>query len=88
LSFPKPGLTLSLDIPIQPIRTRALVDALNERVIARGGRIYLAKDAFTRPEHFRAMYPELRAWLEVRHKWDPERRIASAQSRRLLGDDG
>ena len=88
LSFPKPGVTLALDIPIHPTRTRALVDQLNELVLEHGGRIYLAKDAFTRPEHFRAMYPELGAWLELRRKWDPDRRISSAQSRRLLGDDG
>jgi decaprenylphospho-beta-D-ribofuranose 2-oxidase len=87
LSFPKPGVSLSFDVPIRA-RTRALVDALNDFAVEHGGRIYLAKDAFTRPEHFRAMYPELGAWLELRRKWDPERRISSAQSRRLLGEDG
>ena len=53
-----------------------------------GGRIYLTKDALTRPEHYRAMEPRLAAWQEVRAKWDPEHRLASALSRRLLGDDG
>ena len=37
-----------------------LIDALNECVIKEGGRIYLAKDAFTRAEHFRAMEPRHR----------------------------
>ena len=64
----------------------ALVDALNETVIEEGGRIYLAKDSFTRPEHFRAMEPRLDHFLEVRKKWDPKGRIRSAQSVRLFGD--
>jgi len=46
----------------------------------------LSKDAFTRPEDFRRMEPRLDAFLAVRRKWDPERRIRSAQSVRLLGD--
>jgi FAD/FMN-containing dehydrogenase len=86
LSFPRPGLTLSVDVPVRGERTQALVDRLNEIVIEAGGRVYLAKDAFTRPEHFRAMEPRLGAFLEVRRKWDPEGRLASAQSVRLLGD--
>ena len=62
------------------------VDVMNERVIEEGGRIYLAKDALTRAEHFRAMEPRLDAWSRVRLKWDPERTLRSAQSVRLLGD--
>jgi FAD/FMN-containing dehydrogenase len=62
------------------------VDALNEEVIREGGRIYLAKDAFTRPEHFQAMEPRLPAFLAERRAWDPEGRIKSAQSVRLFGD--
>jgi FAD/FMN-containing dehydrogenase len=67
--------------------TQALVDALNEQVIADGGRIYLAKDSFTRAEHFRAMEPRLPRFLEVRRRWDPNGRIKSAQSVRLFGDE-
>jgi FAD/FMN-containing dehydrogenase len=85
LSFPRPGISIALDIPITE-KTQALVDALNEAVIAEGGRVYLAKDAFTRAEHFRAMEPRLPAFLAVRRKWDPEGRIKSAQSVRLFGD--
>jgi FAD/FMN-containing dehydrogenase len=86
LSFPRPGLTLSVDVPVRGARTQALVDRLNEVVVEAGGRVYLAKDAFTRPEHFRAMEKRLGAFLEVKHKWDPEGRLASAQSVRLFGD--
>lgn len=85
LSFPQPGASLALDIPIEGERTQVLVDSLNEWVIECGGRIYLAKDAFTRPEHFRRMYPRLDEWEAIRRRWDPEGRLSSAQSRRLLG---
>lgn len=85
LSFPKPGISIALDIAVRD-ETQALIDALNEFVIKEGGRIYLTKDAFTRPEHFRAMEPRLEEFERVRRKWDPEGRIRSAQSVRLLGD--
>lgn len=85
LSFPKPGVSYALDLPVGK-RTQAIVDALNEVVIEGGGRVYLAKDAFTRAEHFRAMEPRLDAWLAVRRQWDPSGRLRSAQSVRLLGD--
>ena len=85
LSFPKRGISIACDIPIRD-DTQALVDALNERVIADGGRVYLAKDAFTRPEHFRAMEPRLPEFQRLRRLWDPEGRIRSAQSVRLFGD--
>jgi FAD/FMN-containing dehydrogenase len=85
LSFPKPGVSYALDLPVGP-ETQALVDALNEVVIEEGGRIYLAKDAFTRAEHFRAMEPRLDAFNAVRRRWDPDGRLKSAQSIRVLGD--
>jgi decaprenylphospho-beta-D-ribofuranose 2-oxidase len=86
LSFPRPGISIAMDFPIHATKTPALVARLNELVIAEGGRIYLTKDAFTRPEHFRAMEPRLDAFNAVRRKWDPQGRICSAQSVRLLGD--
>ena len=86
LSFPRPGMSIAMDFPIHPSRTPALVDRLNELVIAEGGRIYLTKDTFTRVEHFRAMEPRLEAFNAVRRRWDPQARIRSAQSVRLLGD--
>ncbi|MBW2280887.1 MAG: FAD-binding oxidoreductase [Deltaproteobacteria bacterium] len=86
LSWPKPGTSLALDVPMRGDATQRLVDDLNEFAVERGGRIYLAKDALTRPEHFRAMYPRLDEWQAVRRKWDPEGVLQSAQSQRLLGD--
>jgi FAD/FMN-containing dehydrogenase len=84
LSFPKKGISIALDLPMRD-DTQALVDRMNEQVISEGGRIYLAKDALTRPEHFRAMEARLDRFLAVRRTWDPEGRIRSAQSVRLFG---
>lgn len=85
LSFPKPGISIALDIPMRR-DTPAVVARLNECVIEEGGRVYLAKDAFTTAEHFRAMEPRLDAWLAVKRRYDPEGRLKSAQSERLFGD--
>jgi FAD/FMN-containing dehydrogenase len=85
LSFPLRGISIALDLPIRD-DTPALVDALNERVIAEGGRVYLAKDLFTTAERYRAMEPRLDEWTRVRRAWDPHGRLRSAQSVRLLGD--
>ncbi len=86
LSFPKPGISIALDIPIRK-DTQALVDRLNEATLAEGGRIYLTKDTFTRADHFRAMEGErLERFMEVRRRWDPQLRLRSAQSVRMFGD--
>ena len=86
LSFPRPGITLALDIAVRD-GTQDLVDALNEKVLEEGGRIYLAKDSFTRREHFEAMEgSRLDEFRAIRDRWDPNRRFRSAQSVRLLGD--
>lgn len=86
LSFPRRGISLALDIPVRPGRTEAVIDRLNEQVIAEGGRIYLAKDALTRGDQFRRMEPRLEPWQRVRKQWDPDGRLRSALSVRVLGD--
>ena len=86
LSFPCPGLTFSIDMPVVPGKTQAIVDAVNDVVAAEGGRVYLTKDAFTREAHYRAMDPRVDAFNAIRRRWDPEGRIRSALSVRLLGD--
>lgn len=85
MSFPRRGVSIALDMPIRD-NTRQVVDALNEFVVSVGGRVYLAKDAYTRAEHFRAMEPRLDTFQAVRRRWDPHGRIRSAQSVRLFGD--
>jgi FAD/FMN-containing dehydrogenase len=79
------GTSIAIDMPVTADIQR-VVDGLNELVIAAGGRVYLAKDRFTRAAHFHAMEPRLPAFLAAREKWDPHRRLRSAQSVRLFGD--
>jgi decaprenylphospho-beta-D-ribofuranose 2-oxidase len=86
LSFPKPGISIAIDFPVRPW-TQGVVDALNEIVLGAGGRIYLAKDAFTRKEHFARMEPRLAAFQAVRRHWDPQARLGSLLSARLLDDE-
>lgn len=85
LSFPRPGTSFAIDFPVTSGTARA-VAALDEHVIAHGGRVYLAKDAFTTAEHYRAMDPRLAAFDAVRRRWDPDAKLRSALSVRLFGD--
>jgi FAD/FMN-containing dehydrogenase len=85
LSFPLEGTSIAIDMAVSP-GLQKIVDSLNEFVIAAQGRIYLTKDRFTSAQHFRAMEPRLPRFFELREKWDPQRRLRSAQSVRLFGD--
>jgi FAD/FMN-containing dehydrogenase len=85
LSFPRRGVSVALDLPLRA-GTPQLIEALADRVIAEGGRIYLAKDAFVRADQFAAMEPRLAEFRRIRDQWDPDRRLRSAQSQRLMGD--
>jgi FAD/FMN-containing dehydrogenase len=85
LSFPRRGITVTVDLPVRAA-TPGVVARLNEAVIAEGGRIYLAKDAFTTADEFARMEPRLPDFFAVKRKWDPEWRLESALSRRLFGN--
>lgn len=82
LSFPHPGYTLAIDFPIAP-GLEQFLHGLDRLVLEAGGRVYLAKDAFTTAESFARMYPRLREWREVKAKWDPDGVFTSNQARRV-----
>ncbi len=86
LSFPRPGWTMALDIAVRP-GLFELLDELDELIIAKKGRIYLAKDYRMKPETFRSLYPDYPKWLEIKRKVDPDCRFSSDLSRRLKIDD-
>ncbi|MHB1209422.1 MAG: FAD-binding protein [Acidimicrobiales bacterium] len=83
LSFPVPGWTLALDLPVGPRSLPRVLDDLDEMVLEAGGRIYFAKDARLGPDKVRAMYPRLDEFLAVKHRVDPEGRLTSDLARRL-----
>jgi decaprenylphospho-beta-D-ribofuranose 2-oxidase len=82
LSFPMPGWTLTVDLPIEEGLDR-LCNALDELVIAAGGRVYLAKDSRLGAAAFRRMYPRLDEFLAVRREVDPDGLFNSDLARRL-----
>jgi decaprenylphospho-beta-D-ribofuranose 2-oxidase len=83
LSFPMPGWTLALDMPIANTSLPRLLDDLDEMVLSSGGRIYLAKDSRVGPDTMRAMYPRLDMFLDVKNRVDPEHILTSDLARRL-----
>jgi decaprenylphospho-beta-D-ribofuranose 2-oxidase len=82
LSFPMPGWTLTVDLPIEDGLER-LCNQLDERVVAAGGRVYLAKDSRLGAATFRQMYPRLDDFLSVRRRLDPTGMFTSDLARRL-----
>lgn len=84
LSFPIPGWTLSLDLPVtHGPALGQLLDDLDRKVADVGGRVYFAKDSRMRPELVPLMYPRLDEWRAVCAKADPDGVMQSDLGRRL-----
>ncbi len=58
LSFPRPGVTLTLDVPNEGKKTLRVLESLDEMVMDAGGRVYPAKDARMSKESFKKYFPE------------------------------
>ncbi|MEM9857502.1 MAG: FAD-binding protein, partial [Bacteroidota bacterium] len=82
ISFPMKGYTLALDFPIKRGLFQFL-DELDTIVLEYGGRIYLTKDARMKKEVFWESYPGAQEFLDIVRKYDPDKKFASLQSRRL-----
>jgi decaprenylphospho-beta-D-ribofuranose 2-oxidase len=83
LSFPQPGWTLAIDVPAGVDGLAAVLDDLDEQVLAAGGRLYLAKDSRMSPAMMAATYPRLSQWQRVRDSMDPHGVFTSDLARRL-----
>jgi decaprenylphospho-beta-D-ribofuranose 2-oxidase len=82
LSFPMPGWTLALDLPVTA-GLGALLDRLDRLVLEAEGRLYLAKDSRMPAHLLPAMYPEIDAFRSARAELDPDGRFSSDLARRL-----
>lgn len=71
MSFPRPGVTLALDLANRGEPTLRLMGALDAVIAAAGGRLYPAKDSRIPPAMLRAGYP---AWENLLSHADPAMR--------------
>jgi FAD/FMN-containing dehydrogenase len=78
LSFPRPGLTLAVDLAFRGPDTLSLLNELDGEVREAGGAVYPAKDARMSSESFRAFFP---AWRTFAALVDP--RFSSSFWRRV-----
>jgi FAD/FMN-containing dehydrogenase len=83
LSFPRPGVTLALDFPIQGQATFNLCERFDEKVRASGGAVYPAKDARMSAASFHSYFPNLGEFSRLR---DPH--FSSDFWRRVTGSTG
>lgn len=83
ISFPKEGYTLALDFPVRKGLFEFL-DELDKIVLQYGGRLYMSKDARMKPEVLAAGYPRLQEFKNIVRQYNPDGKIRSMQSDRLL----
>ncbi len=82
LSFPFPGYTLALDLPVSDGLVPFLRD-LDAVLLRHGGRVYPAKDAVTTRDSFAAMYPRVEEFRAIKARLDPKNRLSSSLARRV-----
>ncbi|KAF1053051.1 MAG: Decaprenylphosphoryl-beta-D-ribose oxidase [Stenotrophomonas maltophilia] len=82
LSFPTEGYTLALDFK-RDAGLFELLDELDERVLAHGGRLYLTKDARMSAATFRQSYPRWEEFQALRERYAALGKFTSLQAQRL-----
>ncbi len=82
LSFPRSGMTLTLDFKLED-SLFPMLESLDAIVLEHGGRHYLAKDARLSESVFKAGYPDWQAFHSLKQEVDPNERFASLQSERI-----
>lgn len=80
LSFPRPGITLALDVRHRGESTLRALDDCDALVRTAGGAVYPAKDARMAGESFRSFFPR---WQELERSRDPA--FSSSFWRRVTG---
>lgn len=83
MSFPTKGWTFTVDVASGISGLPQLLARLDEKVLAAGGRHYLAKDAHVTARAVELGYPRFNEWKKVRRKMDPTGAWKSDLGRRL-----
>ena len=82
LSFPRKGVTLSLDFKVTK-NLFPLLDHFDTIISSRGGRVYLAKDSRMSETAFKECYPEWERFTTIRKQYGADKIFHSLQSRRI-----
>jgi len=83
LSFPMAGWSVAIAMPAGNRRLGPMLDDLDLRVAAAGGRVYLAGDSRLRSSACAAMYPGLPQWRAAASRLDPSGVFRSDLGQRL-----
>jgi len=83
LSFPMAGWSVAIAMPAGNRRIGPMLDDLDLRVAAAGGRVYLAGDSRLRSSACAAMYPGLAQWRAAASRLDPAGVFRSDLGQRL-----